>query len=99
LNTAREGMMKQIQILKKEPVEAEELQNAKDQLIGNYTLALETNLDKAGALANYEASGRGFDFIEKYSELIQSVTAQDILNVANKYFKNNYVESIVDKAK
>ena len=47
----------------------------------------------------YEATGRGFDFVEKYTNLIQSVTPSDIMEVANKYFLDNYVESIVDKAK
>ena len=76
-----------------------ELQDAKTQLIGQYVLALETNLDKAGALAMYEATGRGFEFIEQYEKLIQSVTSKDVREVANKYFNGNYVESIVDKAK
>ena len=99
INKAKENILKQIEILKKEPVGEKELQDAKTLLIGQYVLALETNLDKAGALALYELSGRGFEFVEKYSDLIQSVTPKDIIDTANKYFNQNYVESIVDKAK
>ena len=62
-------------------------------------MALETNLDKAGALAMYEVTDRGFDFVEKYTQLIQDVTAEDVKRVANKYFTNNYVQSVVDKAR
>ena len=99
LNTSIENLFKQIEILKRETVNEQELQNAKDQLIGHFALALETNLDKANALAMYEVTDRGFDFVEKYTELIQSVTAEDVKRIANKYFVNNYVQSVVDKAR
>ena len=99
LDVSRQKMMQQIDILKSEFVSAKELKDAKEQLIGKFVLALETNLDKASGLALYEVTGRGFDFVEKYPKLIQSVTVSDIIEVANKYFINNYVESVVDKAK
>lgn len=96
---SKDKMLKEMETLKREFVGEKELQNAKDQLIGHFVLALETNLDKASGLALYEATGRGFDFVEKYTNLIQSVTPSDIMEVANKYFNDNYVESIVDKVK
>ena len=40
-------------------------------------------------------SGRGYEFDEQYSQLINSVTESDIIEVANKVFTNNYVLSIV----
>ena len=40
-----------------------------------------------------------FSYFQQYEKLIQSVTAKDVRDVANKYFNGNYVESIVDKAK
>lgn len=99
ISNAEKQMLKEIQILKSEFVSDKELQNAKDQLIGKFVLALETNLDKASALSLYEATGRGFTFVEEYPKMIQNITASDIMEVANKYFMNNYVESIVDRAK
>ena len=99
VNKSIENLMKQIDILKHETVSEKELQDAKDQLIGHFVLALETNLDKANALAMYEVTDRGFDFVEKYTKLIQNVTAEDVKRVANKYFVSNYVQSVVDKAR
>ena len=99
VNKSIDNMLKQINILKKERVSEKELQEAKDQLIGHFVMALETNLDKAGALAMYEVTDRGFDFVEKYTKLIQEVTAEDVKRVANKYFVNNYIQSVVDKAR
>ncbi|MCK4311318.1 MAG: insulinase family protein [Candidatus Cloacimonetes bacterium] len=36
----------------------------------------------------YEAIGLGYDYIDRRSEIMSKVTADDIINVANKYFKN-----------
>lgn len=96
LEKSRAKMLQEIEILKTKFVTDKELQEAKDQLIGQYILTLETNLSKAKTLALYEISGRGFEFINDYEKLINNVTSSDIIEVANKYFGNNYIESIVD---
>ncbi|MCR5265393.1 MAG: insulinase family protein [Cyanobacteria bacterium RUI128] len=80
-------------------VSDKELQEAKDRLLGQYVIALETNSDKADTLCWFEASGRGFKFIDEYVNLIKSVTASDIIEVANKYFNDKYVLSIVTRGK
>ena len=80
-------------------VSDKELQEAKDRLLGQYVIALETNSDKAETLCWFEASGRGYKFIDEYVNLIKSVTASDIIEVANKYFNDNYVMSIVTRGK
>ena len=80
---------------KTEFVSDKELQEAKDRILGQYVIALETNSDKADTLGWFEASGRGFKFVDEYAKLINSVTPTDIIEVANKYFNNNYILSIV----
>lgn len=84
---------------KTEFVSDKELQEAKDRLLGQYVIALETNSDKAASLGWFEASGRGFKFIDEYVKLINTVTASDIIEVANKYFNDNYVQSVVTRGK
>lgn len=95
LNLSKEKMLVEINRLKKEFVSDKELQEAKDKIIGNYLLSQETNLEKATSVGWFETSGRGFNFKDKYMELINSVTASDIVEVANKYFNANSVTSIV----
>ena len=95
LDIAQEKLLAEINRLKSEYVSSKELTDAKEKLTGNYIIALETNLEKASNAAWFEASGRGYDFGDKYLELINSVTEADIVEVANKYFTNNYVRSIV----
>lgn len=95
LDLAQAKMLEQVNRLKSEFVTDKELQEAKDKIIGNYIISQETNLDKATTIGWFEASGRGFDFQNKYQTLINNVTASDIVEVANKYFNDNYVSSVV----
>lgn len=95
LEQAKEGLFTEIKRLKTEYVGDKELKDAKEKLIGNYIIGLETNLDKASTLGGYEALGVGYEFDTQYQELINSIKDTDILEVANKYFNDNYVLSIV----
>ena len=97
LEQAKEGLFAEIKRLKTEYVGDKELKDAKEKLIGNYIIGLETNLDKASTLGGYEALGVGYEFDTQYQELINSIKDTDILEVANKYFNDNYVLSIVSK--
>ncbi len=97
LEKAKQGLFDEIKKLKTEYVGDKELKDAKEKLLGNYIIGLETNLDKAENVGWYEASGRGYEFKDKYIELINSVTDADIIEVANKYFNDNYILSVVTK--
>ena len=95
VDKAKEGLFNEIKKLKTEYVGDKELKDAKEKLIGNYIIGLETNLDKASNIGGYETLGLGYEFREKYENLINSVSDTDIIEVANKYFNDNYVLSIV----
>lgn len=97
LEKSKQGLFSEIEKLKTEYVGDKEIKDAKEKLIGNYVIGLETNLDKASNTGWYEASTRGYEFKEKYVDLINSVTDADIIEVANKYFNDNYIMSIVTK--
>ncbi len=97
LDKAKAGLFKEIYRLKTEYVGDKELKDAKEKLLGNHVIGLETNLDKASNIGWYEASTRGYEFKENYEKLINSVTDADIIEVANKYFTGNYILSIVTK--
>ena len=97
LDKAKSGLFAEITRLKTEYVGDKELQDAKEKLLGNYVIGLETNLDKASNVGWYEASTRGYEFKDKYEKLINSVTDSDIIEIANKYFTDDYILSIVTK--
>jgi len=97
LDRAKQGLFDEIKRLKTEYVGDKELQDAKEKLLGNYVIGLETNLDKASTSGWYEASTRGYEFKDRYEKLINSVTDADIIEAANKYFTDNYIMSVVTK--
>lgn len=97
LEQAKAGLFREVNRLKTEFVSSKELREAKDKLIGQFTISQETNLDKAITLGWFETAGYGYNFVNDYEKLINSVTESDIINVANKYFNSNYVLSIVKK--
>ena len=101
-NTAEHSkneLLKQINILKKEFVSDKELSEAKDKIMGNFILAQETNGEKAATLGLFEASGRGFEYINEFPALIDSVSASDIIRIANKYLDAPYMFVIVGPQK
>lgn len=95
LDYAQKRMLEEVFRLKTEFVGSKELQEAKDKLLGHYIIGQETNLDKATTIGWFEASGRGYNFDNDYAKLINSVTESDIIEVANKYFNDKYILSIV----
>ena len=94
-DVAKQGLFNEIDKLKKEFVTYKELSEAKDKLLGNFILSMETNMDKASMTNALEISGRNYDFVEHYPKIINSVTVQDIIKTANKYFNQPYVYTVV----
>ncbi len=95
---AKNSMMREIQRLKREFVTDKELSEAKDKLLGNFVISMETNMDKASVFNSLEITGRDYSFVSKYPELINSVTVQDIIKTANKYFSKPYILTILGPA-
>ena len=95
LDYAIKRMKEEVFRFKTEFAGSQELKDAKDKILGQYIIGQETNLDKASTIGWFEASGRGYQFDNEYAKLINSVTESDIIEVANKYFTENYVLSIV----
>lgn len=95
LDYSKQKINAEIERLKSEFVSDSELNDAKERLKGGFVIAMETNSEKASNTGLFEALGFGYNFISDYGKLIDEVTASDIIRVANKYFNNIYVESIV----
>jgi zinc protease len=66
-------------------VSEKELDGAKKYLIGSFPLRLITQDGIASFLLQVEYQSLGFDYAKRYPELIQAVTAEDILRVAKAY--------------
>lgn len=95
IEQAKNGILKEIDTLKKEMVTTKELNDAKDKILGNFILSLETNMDEAVLLNWYSSLGYNLDALEEYKKLISEVSQSDIIETANKYFSKPYIYTVI----
>ncbi|MEJ2722603.1 MAG: insulinase family protein [bacterium] len=79
--------MKEIKRIKTEPVSAEDLDNAKSYLIGNFPNQIETPDQIAGKVTEYKLLGLGKDQLETYRDRLDAVTIEDVGRVMDKYLR------------
>lgn len=77
--------------LKNEPVTQDELRRAKDQLKGSLMLSLESSTARMSNLARQEMYFERFYDLDELIEKIESVTAEDLISLANEFFKTDSV--------
>lgn len=75
----------QMELMRRQPVSDKSLRQAKQYLIGNFPLRLDTQSELARILSRIEFYGLGLDYLEKYPSLIQSVTREDVLQASRRY--------------
>lgn len=95
IQTCLEGFKTEIDKLKTTAVLEAELESAKNNLIGKQQFVTETNAQQAIQLSYYGVMGLGFDFQDRILKKIKGIKVSDIQNVAQKYFTDNFVVSIL----
>ena len=95
IKTCIEGFETEISKLKNEMVSEKELNDAKTNHLGKRAFMHETNAQQAYYLGYYGIMEVGSDFDTKIEEKIKKVTSQDVKKVANKYFSQNSVISML----
>jgi predicted Zn-dependent peptidase len=78
--------IKEIKRIRTEKVSEELLKDVKAGYIGRFVMQVEKPSAIARYALNVETEGLAPDFYENYIKTINAVTADDILNAANKYF-------------
>jgi len=68
-----------------EPVTEDELADSKSYFLGRMPLLLESNSGVAISLLNIEHFNLGLDYFLHYPELVQAVTAEEVLQASRKY--------------
>ncbi|HSU25601.1 MAG TPA: pitrilysin family protein [Pyrinomonadaceae bacterium] len=87
-NQAVDVMLKEIQRIKGESINDEELSGAAGEFLTNYYLKQQTNAAQAGDLARYELIGGGWRNSFQFLNHIREVTPDAVRASANKYMKN-----------
>ena len=86
---------KEIKKIRTTKVDADMLKNVKAGYVGSFVMAME----KPGTIARYalmtQTQNLPADFFENYVKNINAVTADDILRVSQKYFKEDNIRVLV----
>ncbi|SHI62494.1 Predicted Zn-dependent peptidase [Mesonia phycicola] len=88
-------MLKEIDRIKVEKVSFEDLNNAKNKFAGDFVLKLESPSTIANYALSIKTNDLEKDFYETFLKKINAVTQEDILRVANKYFKTNAMQIVI----
>src|SRR4029077_15381941 len=96
--TSRESAAKVVQSivsefkkLKSEPVPDEELRRSKDQLKGSLMLSLESSTARMSNLARQDMYFDRFYSMDELIEKIEAVTAKDLQEMANDFFRTESI--------
>lgn len=76
----------QLQAVARDGISETELTNAKAYLTGSFPLRLSSNAAIAGMLSAMQLANLGMDYIDRYPDYINAVTAADIRRVAERLF-------------
>jgi len=96
---AEQALYRELDRLKKNPVEPEEFERVLKQIDAQYIRSLASNSGMARQIAYFEGTAGSWKYAITWKQKMHSVTPQDIMRVAQKYFsKNNRtVSSLVKK--
>ena len=92
--TAIEGLSTEVERLTRETLSDEELQGAKNKLLGQYALGKQTNGEIAQTYGWYETLGLGVEFDRTFQDTIPPITPERVREVAVKYLSKPYISIV-----
>jgi zinc protease len=88
---AIDGFLAEIDRIREEKVTEKELHDVQKYLTGSYVFAFERNTQLARYAVRAKRFDLGFDHIERYPDLIRSVTRDDVQRVAQEYLRPEHM--------
>ena len=76
-------------------IRADELADEKSSAIGSFKVSLATNAGLAQAMWNAEFYRLGIDYIDRYPQIVQSVTVEEVNNAIRKYFRPDQLTVVI----
>ena len=89
------GFHEEIDKIKNILVSEEELQNAKNNLIGKQQFITETNSQQANLMAYYAILGKPFNYQETIINKIRAISSEEFMICAKKYFTDDFVLAVL----
>jgi len=81
------ALREQVQRLQDEPVQAEELERARSQLLADHLFELDSVFYQAMQLGMLETTGAGWQQLDAFEAGIQSITAEDVQAAAQRFLR------------
>lgn len=82
---AIDGFLHEIHRIRTEPPSEQELQDVKDYLTGSFVFGLERNSNLAAYAIRARRFGLGFDFLQRYPDLVRAITGEQVRAAAEQH--------------
>ncbi|HYJ45104.1 MAG TPA: pitrilysin family protein [Pyrinomonadaceae bacterium] len=76
-------------------IRADELSDEKSSAIGSFKVSLATNAGLAQAMWNAEFYRLGMDYIDRYPQIIQNVSVEEVNAAIRKYFRPDHLTVVI----
>jgi zinc protease len=86
---------KEINILKNELVPEEELSLVRNYMMGSLLGSLENVFSHADKFKNIYFQGLGYEYYDRYTEVVKNTTSEEVLQLANKYLDLNKFYKVI----
>ncbi|MBI5250274.1 MAG: insulinase family protein, partial [Desulfomonile tiedjei] len=91
VDKAYQGLIKEIELVRKAKVSDAELKKSVNNLVGTHLISLQSSSDRAENIGLNTLYGLGYDYDTLYIKKLREVTADDVLRVARKYLDLKHV--------
>lgn len=91
VEVATNSILEEIQRLQEEPVTEEELEDTKLYRTGSLPVSLETNDGLASIISDMELLDLGLDYLQRFPDLINEITAERVQAAAQKYLSTSQI--------
>jgi predicted Zn-dependent peptidase len=88
-------ILKELETIRTQPISAQELEEAKGQLNGNFALAMEDPSDFAAQLSSRYLTAVPIDELNNYLQKVEAVTAAEVQAAAAKYIDSKQPVMVV----
>jgi predicted Zn-dependent peptidase len=92
---AQSLVLNEFKKIREKLVSDKELKKAKEYIKGNIILSLESTTSRMFRMANSELYYNRFVTIDEVTKMIDSVTAKEIIEIANEILEENYLTKII----
>ncbi|MGH9669385.1 MAG: M16 family metallopeptidase, partial [Terriglobales bacterium] len=90
-----DALRQEVDNLEKNPATAEEMKRAKDSILNSFVFRFDSKDKILRERMGYEFYGYPADFLERYRDAIEKVTAADVARVAHKYVHKDQLAVLV----